>query len=169
MNVSARSAGAYTATLYVVIDIFVRGDRYSKRGWACTPPPPGLIFPSLWNVRQKAAVATLCVLLRFWSPLAAPRGFSRNHKTSSGFSISLLLTVPRRILHQTSWFYFRSKTISSGELASSARDGSTISNKSISYPRWAGVEDPKIMITTSRDPSSKLKQFAKVNQTLCSK
>lgn len=28
--------------------------------------------------------------------------------------------------------------------------------------RWAGVEDPKIMITTSRDPSSKLKQFAKV-------
>merc|ERR1712080_693442 len=26
---------------------------------------------------------------------------------------------------------------------------------------WAGVEDPKIMITTSRDPSSKLKQFAK--------
>jgi hypothetical protein len=30
--------------------------------------------------------------------------------------------------------------------------------------RWAGVEDPKIMITTSRDPSSKLKQFAKVYQ-----
>lgn len=28
--------------------------------------------------------------------------------------------------------------------------------------KWAGVEDPKIMITTSRDPSSKLKQFAKV-------
>uniref|UniRef100_V9L7N5 U3 small nucleolar ribonucleoprotein IMP4-like protein n=1 Tax=Callorhinchus milii TaxID=7868 RepID=V9L7N5_CALMI len=27
--------------------------------------------------------------------------------------------------------------------------------------RWAGVEDPKLMITTSRDPSSKLKQFAK--------
>jgi len=27
--------------------------------------------------------------------------------------------------------------------------------------RWAGVEDPKIMITTSRDPSSKLKMFAK--------
>jgi len=27
--------------------------------------------------------------------------------------------------------------------------------------RWAGVEDPKIMITTARDPSSKLKQFAK--------
>ncbi|KAK7503420.1 hypothetical protein BaRGS_00005341 [Batillaria attramentaria] len=27
--------------------------------------------------------------------------------------------------------------------------------------RWAGVEDPKIMVTTSRDPSSKLKQFAK--------
>lgn len=27
--------------------------------------------------------------------------------------------------------------------------------------RWAGVEDPKIMVTTSREPSSKLKQFAK--------
>jgi len=27
--------------------------------------------------------------------------------------------------------------------------------------RWAGVDDPKIMITTARDPSSKLKQFAK--------
>ena len=28
--------------------------------------------------------------------------------------------------------------------------------------KWVGVEDPKVMITTSRDPSSKLKQFAKV-------
>ncbi|KAL8594737.1 snoRNA-binding rRNA-processing protein imp4 [Nucella lapillus] len=27
--------------------------------------------------------------------------------------------------------------------------------------RWAMVEDPKVMVTTSRDPSSKLKQFAK--------
>ncbi|XP_052781619.1 U3 small nucleolar ribonucleoprotein protein IMP4-like [Mya arenaria] len=27
--------------------------------------------------------------------------------------------------------------------------------------KWGGVEDPKIMVTTSRDPSSKLKQFAK--------
>lgn len=27
--------------------------------------------------------------------------------------------------------------------------------------RWAGVEDPKIMITTSRDPSSRLKMFLK--------
>lgn len=27
--------------------------------------------------------------------------------------------------------------------------------------RWVGVEDPKIMVTTSRDPSSKLKMFAK--------
>jgi len=27
--------------------------------------------------------------------------------------------------------------------------------------RWAGVEDPKIIVTTSRDPSSRLKQFAK--------
>ena len=28
--------------------------------------------------------------------------------------------------------------------------------------RWAGVEDPKVVITTSRDPSSRLKMFAKV-------
>ncbi|KAH0628935.1 hypothetical protein JD844_010593 [Phrynosoma platyrhinos] len=27
--------------------------------------------------------------------------------------------------------------------------------------RWAGVEDPRIMVTTSRDPSSRLKMFAK--------
>ena len=27
---------------------------------------------------------------------------------------------------------------------------------------WAGVNDPKIMLTTSHNPSSKLKQFAKV-------
>ncbi|CAI8003966.1 U3 small nucleolar ribonucleoprotein protein IMP4, partial [Geodia barretti] len=26
---------------------------------------------------------------------------------------------------------------------------------------WAGVEDPKIVVTTSHDPSSRLKQFAK--------
>lgn len=31
--------------------------------------------------------------------------------------------------------------------------------------KWAGVEDPKIMITTSRDPSSRLKMFAKVSRT----
>ena len=29
---------------------------------------------------------------------------------------------------------------------------------------WAGVQDPKIMITTSHNPSSRLKQFAKVNK-----
>lgn len=28
--------------------------------------------------------------------------------------------------------------------------------------RWAGVEDPKVVVTTSRDPSSRLKMFAKV-------
>lgn len=27
---------------------------------------------------------------------------------------------------------------------------------------WAGVEDPKLVITTSHDPSSRLKQFCKV-------
>ena len=28
--------------------------------------------------------------------------------------------------------------------------------------RWAGTQDPKVMVTTSRDPSSRLKQFVKV-------
>lgn len=30
--------------------------------------------------------------------------------------------------------------------------------------RWAGVEDPKVIVTTSHDPSSKLKQFSKVSR-----
>lgn len=30
--------------------------------------------------------------------------------------------------------------------------------------RWAGVQDPKLVLTTSRDPSSKLKKFAKVKK-----
>ena len=34
--------------------------------------------------------------------------------------------------------------------------------------RWAGCEDPSIVITTSRDPSSKLKIFAKVCKTTIS-
>jgi hypothetical protein len=45
----------HTATLYVMVTVVKGGGR------ACThhPRQPGLIFPSWWNVRQKAAVATL--------------------------------------------------------------------------------------------------------------
>lgn len=32
---------------------------------------------------------------------------------------------------------------------------------------YAGAKDPKILITTSRDPSSRLQQFAKVCPYLC--
>lgn len=32
---------------------------------------------------------------------------------------------------------------------------------------WTGVHDPKIMITTSHNPSSRLKQFAKVIDLHC--
>lgn len=39
-------------------------------------------------------------------------------------------------------------------------DELTTSHQDDEY-RWAGVEDPKVVITTSRDPSSKLKVFAK--------
>lgn len=29
--------------------------------------------------------------------------------------------------------------------------------------KWAGVEDPKVLVTSSRDPSSRLKMFTKVS------
>ncbi|XP_015794333.1 U3 small nucleolar ribonucleoprotein protein IMP4 [Tetranychus urticae] len=38
--------------------------------------------------------------------------------------------------------------------------GEQVTNHEDDEYRWAGVEDPKIVITTSRDPSSRLKQFA---------
>lgn len=41
--------------------------------------------------------------------------------------------------------------------------GSAVSSQDDEY-RWAGVEDPKVVLTTSRDPSSRLKMFAKVSQ-----
>lgn len=39
--------------------------------------------------------------------------------------------------------------------------GGTFANSQDDEYRYAGVEDPKIVITTSRDPSSRLKQFVK--------
>ncbi len=43
---------------------FTGDGKCNERGWASTPHPyqPGLILPSWWTVRQKAAVATLCTL-----------------------------------------------------------------------------------------------------------
>lgn len=38
--------------------------------------------------------------------------------------------------------------------------GAVVNHEDDEY-RWAGVEDPKIVITTSRDPSSRLKMFVK--------
>ncbi|VDM57393.1 unnamed protein product [Angiostrongylus costaricensis] len=46
------------------------------------------------------------------------------------------------------------------ELARGAEWGGQILSIDDEY-RWAGTKDPKIVITTSRDPSSKLKTFAK--------
>ncbi len=59
-SVSALSVGAYTTTLYVMVDIV-------KGVGVHAPPPlpphkPGLIFPSWWNVCQKVAIATLYTL-----------------------------------------------------------------------------------------------------------
>ncbi|XP_011141549.1 U3 small nucleolar ribonucleoprotein protein IMP4 [Harpegnathos saltator] len=39
--------------------------------------------------------------------------------------------------------------------------GGAVANHEDDEYRWAGVEDPKIVITTSRDPSSRLKMFLK--------
>jgi hypothetical protein len=43
---------------------FTGEGKCNERGWACTPHPhqPGLILPSSLNVRQNAAVSTLCTL-----------------------------------------------------------------------------------------------------------
>ncbi len=53
---SAFSAGTYTATLYMMVN------RVKGGGRAPHPHQPRLIFPSWWDVRQKSAIATLCVL-----------------------------------------------------------------------------------------------------------
>ncbi len=47
-----------------------RYTEYSERGWECTPPShqAGLIVPSWLNVRQKVAVATLCLFCGFGCP-----------------------------------------------------------------------------------------------------
>ncbi len=56
VSVSAHSAGAYTATLLLMVIVVKEG------GPAPPPLPARLILPSWWNVRQKAAVTTLCNL-----------------------------------------------------------------------------------------------------------
>ncbi len=57
---SALSVGAFTITLYVMVDGVKGGGRTPS------PPPhphqPGLIFPWWWNLRHKATMATLCEL-----------------------------------------------------------------------------------------------------------
>ncbi|XP_066601110.1 U3 small nucleolar ribonucleoprotein protein IMP4 [Prorops nasuta] len=40
-------------------------------------------------------------------------------------------------------------------------EGGAVANNEDDEYRWAGVENPKIVITTSRDPSSRLKMFVK--------
>ena len=53
-GVSALSAGAYTTTLYLMVDRV-------KGGMGVQPSPhqPGLILSSRWDVRQQVAIATL--------------------------------------------------------------------------------------------------------------
>ena len=43
------------------------------------------------------------------------------------------------------------------------RGGEGVTNHIDDEYKWLGVEDPKIVVTTSRDPSAKLKEFAKVS------
>ncbi len=47
--------------------------KYSERGWLCTPLIlNGLILPSRCNVRQKVAIAALCVLCGFSTNIQPP-------------------------------------------------------------------------------------------------
>jgi U3 small nucleolar ribonucleoprotein protein IMP4 len=50
----------------------------------------------------------------------------------------------------------------SEQMAENASWGGQIDNVDDEY-RWAGCQDPKVVITTSRDPSSSLKRFVKVS------
>jgi hypothetical protein len=59
--VSAHSAGAYTATLLVIVNVMKGGGR------ALPTLPAWANFTLMMNVLQKAAVATLCTL---WAKLA---------------------------------------------------------------------------------------------------
>lgn len=52
-----------------------------------------------------------------------------------------------------------------GSLEFDDAGGEGVTNHVDDEYRWAGVEDPKVMITTSRDPSSRLKMFAKVTSS----
>jgi hypothetical protein len=54
----AHSAGAYTATLLVMVNVMKVGGRAPR------PHQPRPILPSSLNVRQKADVTTLCTLWR---------------------------------------------------------------------------------------------------------
>jgi hypothetical protein len=76
---------------------FVRDSNYSERGWACKSrassmhPHQPRCFPSQWNVLQKAAIATLCVLCV--SPLG-PRGGGQHSLTGEGQPIGRLERKP---------------------------------------------------------------------------
>lgn len=50
----------------------------------------------------------------------------------------------------------------SKKMAEDSTWGEQIDNVDDEY-RWAGCQDPKIVITTSRDPSASLKRFTKVS------
>ncbi len=63
---SAHSAGAYTATLLVMVNIMRGGGRADP-----DPHQTGPILSSSLNVRQKAAVATLCT--RGWNSPPPPK------------------------------------------------------------------------------------------------
>jgi hypothetical protein len=55
---------SYWVAVYIYRMNFTKTFKIDWKKWACTSPPyqPGLIFPSWWNVRQKSAIDTLCVL-----------------------------------------------------------------------------------------------------------
>ncbi len=56
VSMSAHSAGEYTATLLVIVNVMKGGGR------APPPSPARANFTLMMELRQKAAVATLCTL-----------------------------------------------------------------------------------------------------------
>ncbi len=67
---------------------FAGEGKCNERGWACTPHPhqPGLNLPSSLNVRQKAAVATLCTLCAvLWTRSGSKDFLGRQSKVKRKF------------------------------------------------------------------------------------
>ena len=74
-------------------------------------------------------------------------------------SHNLFKRVPWTLFHQGLW--------APGLIVVMFRSSPEVTTHMDDEYAWAGVEDPKIVMTTSHNPSSRLKQFAKVRGCKC--